>query len=123
MKKKILSILLIGIMVIGLTGCGNNDSSNTNTSSNDNNTTENNTTTNNITKEENVKEDNQELVDTLNNVVNEFISEAEKDEDDGDHHYSGPTYQHFLKFMIDYEKMKYIIMNLGHYVMQNLLKK
>ena len=81
MKKKILSILLIGIIVIGLTGCGNNGSSNTNTSSNDNNTTENNTTTNNITKEENVKEDNQELVDTLNNVVNEFISEAEKDED------------------------------------------
>ena len=83
MKKKILSLLLIGIIIISLTGCGNNNSSNVNTSSNDNNTTknENATTTDNEKKDENVKEDNQDLVETLNNVVNEFISEAEKDED------------------------------------------
>lgn len=80
MKKKLLNILLVGILIVGLTGCENNNG-NANTSSNDNNAAENNTPTNNAKKEDNIKEDNQVLVDTLNNVVNEFISESEKDED------------------------------------------
>ena len=33
MKRKILSLLIVGILIIGLTGCGNNNSSNVNTSS------------------------------------------------------------------------------------------
>ena len=51
MKKKIVSILLIGILFIGLTGCGKNNS-------------------NNVSKNE-----NNNLIETLNNISDNIVSD------------------------------------------------
>lgn len=63
MKKKVLSILLVGILIVGLTGCGSNESKN---KSIDGNST---------TSESKTKEDNQKLVDDLNNYISKVREE------------------------------------------------
>ena len=51
MKKKILSVLLIGILIIGLTGCGKNNSNNV------------------------LNNENNSLIETLNNISDNIVSD------------------------------------------------
>lgn len=68
--KKILGILLCGIIIFSITGCGN-----------DKKNMENKTNTNNEEKDVTKKGDNEELVDTLNNVISELYEEAKNEGD------------------------------------------
>lgn len=78
MKRKILSLLLVGIVIISLTGCGNNSSDNTNKLSNDNNTES--KTTQKTSKEDiNNKGDNPDLIDALNGYVSDEIKKWEEE--------------------------------------------
>ena len=105
MKRKLLSLILIGIVVIGLTGCGNN---NTDSSSNDNNTTES-KTTKTTTENTSNKGDNPELIDALNG----YVSDAEKKWEEEDY-VSYFSLDHINDIVKNLDTWKYEFIALGN---------
>lgn len=71
MKRKILNILLIGIMILNVVGCGQNKTNKNDGSNEDTNIEEKEVSIN--------KGDNEELVDTLNNIISELYEENKVD--------------------------------------------
>ena len=69
MKRKLLSILLIGIMLIGLTGCGNSNVSDNNSKENIDTLNENNSSTSIAKENTSIKGDAPDLIDNLNELT------------------------------------------------------